>query len=83
MSVWILESKVMAFCGKYPIRTKICISKPVKGLLSHLLYLSSAVLFLNSVDILVNLQAFERKETKLKFYKTMVVTVMCMLVKPG
>lgn len=87
LSISVSKTKVMAFRGKYPIRTKIIIDDKVIEQVKHFNYLGCDITYEYSNDMKTKLQRFQhtcgtinkylrnktRKETLLKFYKVMAV----------
>lgn len=90
MKISLIKTKVMAFIGKEPIRTKIAINNCCIEQVSHFNYLGSDVGFDKEYDVDNKICNFQRvcgtinrtfrnkirKETKLKFYKVMAVPTL-------
>lgn len=90
LEVSTMKSKVMAFHGKYPIRSKIIINeKPIEQV-SHFCYLGTDISYNKDRDIEIKIQRFEhicgtinrtlsnktRKDTKIKLYKVMATPIL-------
>jgi hypothetical protein len=85
----IQKTKVMAFKGKFPIRTKIVIDNNILEQVSHFNYLGNEITYMQEKDIHNKLNKFSsvcgtlrralktktRKTTQMKFYKVMALPV--------
>lgn len=90
LSISTHKTKVMAHSGKFPIRTKIIVDNKPLEQVSHFDYLGCNITYDVDRDINNKISKFQwicgtinrtlknktRKETKLKFYKTMAVPVL-------
>lgn len=90
MKISLIKTKVMAFIGKEPIRTKIIINNRCIEQVSHFNYLGSDVGYDKDYDVDNKICKFQRvcgtinrtfrnkirNETKLKFYKVMAVPML-------
>jgi hypothetical protein len=84
------KSKVMAFEGKHPRRSKIVIDNKIIEQVSHFNYLGCDVSYNYDADLQIKLNKFQymsgtikrtitnktRKDTQLKFYKVMAVATL-------
>lgn len=83
------KTKVMAFRGKYPIRTKIIIENQPIEQLSHFKYLGCDISYDYDEDLKNKLARFQyicgtikrilrntRKETRMKFFRTMAIPIL-------
>ena len=90
MKISTSKTKTMAFSGKYPVRTKIVVNDIVLEQVKHFKYLGCDISYDRSNDIEDKLNKFThicgtisrtlknktRKETQLKFYKTIAVPTL-------
>lgn len=90
LKISIQKTKVMAFRGKHPVRSKIIINNTVIEQVSHFKYLGCDITYDYDKDVNIKTQRFQaicgtiaknlkkktRKETQIKFYKTMAIPTL-------
>ena len=92
MIMMMMKSKVMAFCGKYPVQSKICIDNKILERVNEFTYLGYKLSFLGDLDIPNKIIKFNRtmgiinkimkpslvqRHTRIHLYKTLARPVLC------
>ena len=86
------KTKIMAFCGKYPVPSKICVNNKLLERLNIITYLGYKLSFLDNLDISEKILKFNKsmgvinrvlkpslvqKATRVRLYKIMARPILC------